>query len=87
GKESELTYLSESTGITTATGKLLIHIIAAFAQFERDNMTEDTKAGLDAAKPEKRTGVAGDIFAMHIAIMISDRLNHGERPRVLVAGR
>jgi DNA invertase Pin-like site-specific DNA recombinase len=48
--------LNESIDTATATGKLLFHIVAAFAQFERDNMIENTKAGLDAAKARGKKG-------------------------------
>lgn len=52
-KGIELKSLHESIDTNTATGKLLFHIVAAFAQFERDNMIENTKAGLEAARGRK----------------------------------
>lgn len=52
----ELKSLNESIDTSSATGKLLFHIIAAFAQFERDNMIENTRAGLDAAKARGKHG-------------------------------
>jgi len=55
-KSIELKSLNESLDTATATGKLLFHIIAAFAQFERDNMIENTKAGLDAARARGKKG-------------------------------
>lgn len=55
-KSIELKSLNESLDTATATGKLLFHIIAAFAQFERDNMIENTKAGLDAARSRGKKG-------------------------------
>jgi DNA invertase Pin-like site-specific DNA recombinase len=55
-KGIELKSLNESLDTTTAAGKLLFHIIAAFAQFERDNMIENTKAGLDAARARGKKG-------------------------------
>src|SRR5579871_2207286 len=55
-KEIELKSLNESIDTTTATGKLLFHIVAAFAQFERDNMIENTRAGLDAARAGGKHG-------------------------------
>ncbi len=42
--------LKESIDTTTATGKLIFHIFAALAEFERDNLVERTKAGLMAAR-------------------------------------
>lgn len=55
-KGIELKSLNESIDTGTATGKLLFHIIAAFAQFERDNMIENTKAGLEAARARGKKG-------------------------------
>jgi len=55
-KGIELQSLNESIDTRTPTGKLLFHIVAAFAQFERDNMIENTKAGLEAARARGKTG-------------------------------
>ena len=56
GNGIELRSLHESIDTNTATGKLLFHIVAAFAQFERDNMIENTKAGLEAARARGKKG-------------------------------
>ena len=53
-KGIELRSLHES--IDTATGKLLFHLVAAFAQFERGNMIENTKVGLEAARARGKKG-------------------------------
>ena len=42
--------LKESIDTTTSTGKLIFHIFAALAEFERDVIRERTRAGMDAAK-------------------------------------
>ena len=55
-KGVELRSLHESLDTGTAVGKLLFHVIAAFAQFERDNLVENTKAGLVAARTRGRIG-------------------------------
>ncbi|MGI4789847.1 MAG: recombinase family protein [Janthinobacterium lividum] len=56
-KDVELKSLHESIDTNTAMGKLLFHIVAAFAQFERDNMIENTTARLvSACARERRTG-------------------------------
>lgn len=55
-KGIELKSLNESIDTASATGKLLFHIVAAFAQFERDNMIENTKAGLEAARSRGKKG-------------------------------
>jgi len=41
---------SEHLDFTTPTGKLMVNIIAAFAQFERDLMSERIKAGMQHVK-------------------------------------
>jgi DNA invertase Pin-like site-specific DNA recombinase len=41
--------LTEALDTTTATGKLVLHIMAAIAQFERDITRERTAAGMRAA--------------------------------------
>jgi DNA invertase Pin-like site-specific DNA recombinase len=45
-------------GVSTkgATGKLVLHVLASVAQFERQLMIERTMAGLAAARAEGRTG-------------------------------
>ena len=55
-KGIELRSLNESIDTTTAAGKLMFTIVAAFAQFERDNMIENTRAGLDAARARGKKG-------------------------------
>ena len=40
----------ENIDTTTSGGKLVFHIFGALAEFERDIITERTKAGLHAAR-------------------------------------
>lgn len=42
--------VTESIDTTTSTGKLVFHIFAALAEFERDLIVDRTKAGLAAAR-------------------------------------
>lgn len=42
--------LSEAIDTTSASGKLLLHMLGALAEFERSLITERTQAGLAAAK-------------------------------------
>lgn len=44
------------TADSTATGKLVIGMLALLAQFERDLLSERTKAGLEAARARGRRG-------------------------------
>ncbi|MBI5920484.1 MAG: recombinase family protein [Betaproteobacteria bacterium] len=48
--------LTESIDTTTASGRMMMHIVAAFAQFEREMLKERTRAGLEAARREGRNG-------------------------------
>jgi DNA invertase Pin-like site-specific DNA recombinase len=52
----ELRSLKESIDTSTPTGKLMFHVIAALAEFERDIIQERTLAGLEAARACGRKG-------------------------------
>ncbi len=54
--------LQENIDTTTTMGKLIFHIFGALAEFERDVITERTRAGLEAAKARGRNG--GRRFAL-----------------------
>ncbi len=47
--------LHESIDTTTSTGRLVFHIFAALAEFERDPIVDRTQAGLAAAKARGKT--------------------------------
>ena len=48
--------LHENIDTTTSGGKLIFHIFASLAEFERDIIRERTKAGLKAARSRGRVG-------------------------------
>ncbi len=48
--------LTEMIDTTTPGGKMVFHVFGAMAQFERDLISERTKAGLEAAKQRGRKG-------------------------------
>ncbi len=48
--------LQESIDTTTGGGKLVFHVFAALAEFERDLIRERTRAGLDAARARGKRG-------------------------------
>ena len=56
GKGIGFKSLTESIDTTSPGGKLVFHIFAALAEFERNIIVERTKAGLDAARARGRTG-------------------------------
>src|SRR5258708_24477645 len=52
----ELRSLKENIDTSSPTGKLMFHMMAALAEFERDVIRERTLAGLDAARARGRRG-------------------------------
>jgi DNA invertase Pin-like site-specific DNA recombinase len=48
--------LTEQIDTTTSGGKLIFHVFAALAEFERDVIRERTQAGLSAARARGRKG-------------------------------
>lgn len=55
-KGVELSSLHESIDTKTSSGKLYFHMFAALAEFEKNIISERTKAGLDAARSRGRLG-------------------------------
>jgi DNA invertase Pin-like site-specific DNA recombinase len=51
--------LTENIDTTTANGQLMFHIIAAFAEFERNLISERVKAGLDSLREAEPDRVFG----------------------------
>jgi len=51
-KGTNFVSLRDNLDFSTATGKLQFHILAAFAEFEREIIRERTLAGLDRARAE-----------------------------------
>jgi DNA invertase Pin-like site-specific DNA recombinase len=52
----ELRSLKENIDTSTPAGKLMFHLMAAMAEFERDLIRERTLAGLEAARARGRKG-------------------------------
>jgi DNA invertase Pin-like site-specific DNA recombinase len=48
--------LQDNIDTTTPTGKLTFHLFAALAEFERDIISQRTKAGLDSARARGKQG-------------------------------
>ena len=62
--------LQENVDTTTSTGRLVFHIFAALAEFERDLIVDRTKAGLIAARERgSRPGRKPSLNADQIAIV------------------
>jgi DNA invertase Pin-like site-specific DNA recombinase len=48
--------LTEAIDTTTVPGRMMMQMVGAFAEFEREILRERTKAGLDAARKRGRIG-------------------------------
>jgi DNA invertase Pin-like site-specific DNA recombinase len=57
--------LQEAIDTTTPGGKLVFHVFAALAEFERDLIRERTTAGLAAARARGRHGGRPSVLAAH----------------------
>ena len=55
-KEVNLQSLNDNIDTSSPTGKLTFHLFAALAEFERDIISDRTKAGLEAARARGRIG-------------------------------
>ena len=51
-----LVSIKDGIDMTTATGRLYFHLMACLSEFERDLISERTKAGLEAARARGRKG-------------------------------
>lgn len=63
--------LTENIDTTTPGGRLIFHIFAALAEFERSIIRERTKAGLDAARARGRTGGRPPVLSDKDRAMVS----------------
>jgi DNA invertase Pin-like site-specific DNA recombinase len=57
--------LQEAIDTTTPGGKLVFHVFAALAEFERDLVRERTSAGLAAARARGRRGGRPSVMTAH----------------------
>ncbi len=79
--DAQLQSLNDQIDTSTPHGKFTFHVFAALAEFERDIISERTKAGLDAARARGRTGGRPKGLskkAQHTAIIAEKLYEEGE---------
>lgn len=79
--------LSDNMDTTTASGRLVFHVIASMAEFERDLIRERTLAGLDAARERGsklgRKPALTEAQKAHARRMVAAGTNVSEVARIL----
>jgi len=70
--------IKENIDTTTASGKMMFHLMAVFADYERELISERTKAGLEAARARGRKGGRPPVPARKLeqAIRLHDAKTH-----------
>lgn len=77
---AHLVSLTEQIDTSSSAGRMVFHVMAALAQFERDLIRERTKAGLEAAKAAgKRLGRPSALSGAQIR-QAAKLIEGGERP-------
>jgi DNA invertase Pin-like site-specific DNA recombinase len=74
--------LAEDIDTTTPAGRLVFHVFASIAQFERERISERTKEGLEAAR--KRGRIGGRPPALNAAQRLEVRRMRDEEGRRLL---
>jgi DNA invertase Pin-like site-specific DNA recombinase len=70
--------LQEAIDTTTPGGKLVFHVFAALAEFERDLIRERTTAGLAAARARGRRGGRPSVMTTHKARVAQEMYHSGQ---------
>ena len=70
--------LQEAIDTTTPGGKLVFHVFAALAEFERDLIRERTTAGLVAARARGRHGGRPSVMTAHKAQVAQEMYASGQ---------
>jgi DNA invertase Pin-like site-specific DNA recombinase len=80
--------LTEAIDTSTPAGQMMMHIVGAFAQFERAMLRERTKTGLDAARRKGRIGGRRPKLNDHqqretVALVTSGQMTAADAARLL----
>jgi DNA invertase Pin-like site-specific DNA recombinase len=78
----ELVSLHEKIDTTTPVGRLLFHLLAMLAEFERDLISDRTKAGLETARARGRKGGRPKVLSEKNLKIMKAALNN---PKVTVS--
>jgi DNA invertase Pin-like site-specific DNA recombinase len=79
-RDIEFVSLRESLDTTTPGGKLVFHVFASVAEFERDLIRERTMAGLEAARARGRKGGRKPVMDEKKLALASAMLKNREIP-------
>jgi DNA invertase Pin-like site-specific DNA recombinase len=79
-RKINLVSLTEHIDTTTATGKLFFQFIAMLAEFERNLISERTKAGLEAARARGRVGGRPKVKVTDTKVIIAKQLHASNTP-------
>jgi DNA invertase Pin-like site-specific DNA recombinase len=77
--------LQEQVDATTPGGKLVFHVFAALAEFERDLIRERTNAGLAAARARGRTGGRPTVMTADKLAVARQLYDSGEHTMAAIA--
>ena len=77
--------VTEAIDTTTPAGRMLMHMVGAFAEFERAILRERTRAGVEAARQEGRVGGRRPKLSPHQQAAIRKMVAEGERTAAAAA--
>jgi len=69
--------LAEDIDTTTSAGRLVFHVFASIAEFERDRISERTKEGLAAARKRGRVGGRPPALSLDQKVEVRKMLEDG----------
>jgi len=81
----DLVCLDQDINTTSAQGKLFFNILSAFAEFERDLISERTKDGLAATKARGRSGGRKRALKPHDVAYARQQIDARAKPAAALA--
>ena len=77
--------VTEAIDTTTPAGRMMMHMVGAFAEFERAMLRERTRAGVEAARQEGRVGGRHPKLSPHQQAEIRKMVAEGEQTAAAAA--